>query len=96
MKRTFPLATIAVAATLLVMSGCASVAETSTTAGVENKCKIVMAQPARIKYDPARATDSERIEARAKLAAIDLKRPPSRNTASGYDGVIDQALRDCP
>ena len=93
MKRTF---TPAVAAALVLISGCASVVETSTTASAENKCKVVMAQSSRVNFDPARATDSERIEARAKLAAIELKRPAFRNTASGYDGVIDQALRDCP
>lgn len=94
MKPNFILPAIAVA-TLLV-SGCASVAETSTTANVEPKCKIVMAQTGRINYDPARTSDAEKAEARAKLASIELHLPASRNTASGYYGAIDQALRDCP
>ena len=86
----------AIVIALLLVSGCASVAETSTTASVEPKCKIVMAQTGRINYDPARTSDAEKAEARAKLASIDLHLPASRNTASGYYGAIDQALRDCP
>lgn len=86
----------AVAAVTLFMSGCASVAQTSNAASVEPKCKVVMAQSGRINYDPARTTPSEKIEARAKLAAIDLNLPASRNTSSGFYGAIDQALRDCP
>lgn len=85
----------AVTTTLLVMSGCASVAESLTTANAESKCKIVMSQPGRINYDPAQASNADKIEARAKLAAIELRQPPLRS-ATGFHANIDQALRDCP
>ncbi len=85
----------AAATSLLLISGCASVAETSNTASVENKCKVVMAQPARVNYDANKATDMDRAEARAKLAALELKRPPSRTSSVAGNNVIDQALRDC-
>jgi PBP1b-binding outer membrane lipoprotein LpoB len=94
MKPTVILSSIAIA-TLLV-SGCVTVAATSTTANVEPKCKIAMSQPGRLNYDPARATDAEKAEARAKLASIELHLPASRNTASGFYGAIDEVLRDCP
>ena len=87
----FPLLAVAT----IVVSGCASVAETSDTASVETKCKIVMAQPARLNYDPARATDADKIAARAKLASYEMKLPPLRNQ-TGLHGTIEQALRDCP
>ena len=85
----------AIAVSALWLSGCASVAETSTGASVESKCKIVLAQSARLNYDPARATDTDKIEARAKLAAYEMKLPPLLSQ-TGFHGMIDQALRDCP
>ena len=92
---TAPFLSSVAVASLLILPGCASIVETSNTAGAENKCKVVMAQPARLNYDPAKTTSLDKVEARAKLAAVELKQPPSRHTSMGGNGVIDQALRDC-
>ena len=94
MKPTRSFSAVAVT-TFLLVSGCASVAETSTTAGADSKCKIALSQPGRIKYDPARETATDRIEATGKLAAIELRQPPLRSV-SGFHANMEQALRDCP
>jgi hypothetical protein len=85
----------ALAAIALLAAGCASVAETSDSTSSGTRCKIVMSQPARLNYDPARATEADRAAARGKLAAIELNQPPLRS-ATGYHANIEQALRDCP
>lgn len=94
MKSPLFLSTLA-AASLLTISGCASVAETSTAASAENKCKITTAQTGRINHDASKVTELDKTEARAKLASIDLKMRASRNASGSGFSVIDQALRDC-
>jgi hypothetical protein len=90
MKR---LLSTAFSAAVLSISGCATTNEATNTVGLEHHCKVVLAQDANIKYDPAKATDMDRAEARARLAASHL-RLMQPHSAHG-NNFIDDILRDC-
>ena len=83
----------AFAAAVLGISGCATTNDATNAVALERHCKVVLAQDASIKYDPAKATDTDKAEARARLAAsrLRLMQPHSMHG----NNLIDDILRDC-
>ncbi len=95
MKPALPLALLATSA--LLLAGCASTPDTaspSRSASLQRHCKVALAPVAGDKTDPAKQSDVDRAEARARLAATSLRLGTLRSPP-GQTGLIENVLRDC-
>jgi hypothetical protein len=84
----------AIAVLPILLAGCAGTTEPGTTsASLERRCRVALAPDAAPKGRPASLPDGDRAEARARLAASQLRMMQLRS--GGRSDLIDDILRDC-
>lgn len=84
----------AIALLPVLLAGCAGTTEPGTaSASLERRCKVVLAPDAGPKGSPAGLPDDDKAEARARLAASQLRMMQLRS--GGHSDLIDDILRDC-
>ena len=84
----------AIAALQILLAGCAGTTEPGTTsASLERRCKVALAPDAGPRGSPSSVPNDDKAEARARLAASQLRMMQLR--AGGHSDLIDDILRDC-